>query len=152
MTDPISTTNITGFFMSVRGLSFLNESRTAPPTIPPVQRDCLRSRVSALKLESGTFTGDVTFSGSIDCVVMGSSKHLSGVHQQVLEDRAQAERGEKGKCADDQDHGSQQEREKWRRYRKGACGCGHEFLASQVSGDCEDRDVLDKSTQQRGEA
>ena len=34
ITAPTSTTNITGFFISVRGFSFRNESRTAPPTMP----------------------------------------------------------------------------------------------------------------------
>ena len=85
-TDPISTTNITGFFISVRGFSFRNESLTAPTMMPPVQSDFRVSRV-----------------------LMGASVNLSGVHQQVLEDRAEAERREKCKCADDQDYGHQQE-------------------------------------------
>src|ERR1700685_303966 len=90
-TEPISTTNITGFFISVRGFSLRNESRTAPTTMPPVQSDFLVSRV-----------------------LMGASENLSGVHQQVLEDRAQAERWEKCECADDQNYGHQQKREQRR--------------------------------------
>src|SRR3984957_16802473 len=94
-TDPISTTNITGFFISVRGFSFRNESRTAPLMIPPVQSDLLfRSLLTAMKLCSGpsvweAFPGVVAFRSSVDCVVMVASENLSGVHQQVLENRAE---------------------------------------------------------------
>src|ERR1700728_2691524 len=100
-TDPISTTNITGFFINVRGFSFRNESFTAPRTMPPVQSDFLVSRV-----------------------FMAASAYLFGVHQQVLENRVDASGREKCKCADDQDHGHQQEREQRRGYREGAARFG----------------------------
>src|ERR1700679_431254 len=97
MTAPISTTSITGFFARVRGSSLMNESRTAPLTMPPVQSDFL----------------------FLSVVVMMASENPSGVHQQVLENRAQAERREEGKRANDQDDGNQQKREKRRGHRKG---------------------------------
>src|ERR1019366_1589574 len=97
MTAPISTTNITGFFISVRGFSLMNESRSAPLTIPPVHIDFLFSLVFIV-----------------------ASENLSGVHQQVFENRTQAERREKRKCTDDQNYGDQQEREERRGHRKGS--------------------------------
>src|ERR1700691_4757884 len=114
-TEPISTTNITGFFINVRGFSLMNESLNAPATMPPVQSDfLLRSLETTLWEGSGRFAGDTNSGSWVDGVVMAASENLSGVHQQVLEDRAQAERREKCKCADDQDHGNKQEREQRR--------------------------------------
>src|ERR1700689_3363267 len=122
-TDPTSTTNITGFFISVRGFSFTNESFTAPPAIPQFHRDFFLFFAERPGIGGSGIVviGILTLSCSVDRVVMMASKNLSGMHQQVLEDRAQAERREKCKCADDQDHGNQQKTEKrschWKRSR-----------------------------------
>ena len=68
-----------------------------------------------------------------------SLKHLSGVHQQVLENRAEAERREKSECADDQNHGNEQAAEKRRGHRKGSGGFRHVFLLREIAGDGENR-------------
>src|ERR1700737_4425272 len=83
-TAPISTTNITGFFVRVRGLSLRTESHRARPTIPDVQRDFCPS------------------------LLIAASKDLSGVHQQVIENRTQAEGREESKRTHDQNHRNQQ--------------------------------------------
>src|ERR1039457_6756687 len=100
---PISTTNITGFFISVRGFSLANESPNA------------RLAISASQI-------DLLF---LVLIVMSSfsSESLARVHQQVLEDRAQAERGEKSQCADNQDDGDEQACEQRCRHPK----CSHRF-------------------------
>src|ERR1700722_6025065 len=145
ITEPISTTNITGFFINVRGFSLMNESRSAPLIIPPVQSDFfLRSRETTLWLGSGMFAGDDAFCSSVICVVMVASENLSGVHQHLLENRTQAQGREKCKCADNQNHGHQQHGEKRSRNRKGACRFRHELLARQVAGDGHDRYHFDE--------
>src|SRR3984885_14887258 len=127
-TEPISTTNITGFFISVRGFSFRNESRIAPMTMPPVQSDFRVSRV-----------------------LMAASVNLSGVHQQVLENRAEAESREKCKCADDKDYGHQQEREQGRGNRESAARFGNNLLARQVSGHGKHRNHHEEAAEEHVE-
>src|ERR1700676_752713 len=139
MTAPTSTTNMTGFFINVRGSSFINESRTAPPAIPHVQSDFFRSRDGLPKPGSGIVVGGSGLFCLVDCMVMVASKDLSSVHQQVLENRPEAERWEEGKCADDQNYRDQQRGEKRRRHRERASRCGHELLACQAPSDGHDR-------------
>src|SRR5579862_776396 len=128
-TELISTTNMTGFFISVRGFSFRNESLMAPKTMPPVQSDFLVSRA-----------------------VMGAaSVNLSSVHQQVLENRAQAERREKCERTNDQDHGYEQEREQRRGDRERAAGFGHDLLARQISGHGQHRDHHEETAEEHVE-
>jgi hypothetical protein len=88
ITAPTSTTNITGFFISVRGFNFTNESQHA------------RLAISASQIDLLFFVWAVMFSFI--------SESLSRIHQQVLQDRAKAERGEKSQRPYDQDHGNQQ--------------------------------------------
>src|SRR5580704_539056 len=98
-TDPTSTTNITGFFISVRGLSFTNESLIATAIIPEVHKDF--------------FTG-------LDVMVIVVLENLACVHQQMLQNRPQAKRREKSQRADDQHDADQQSGEQRRGYRKSA--------------------------------
>src|SRR5271154_2381209 len=82
---------------------------------------------------------------------MSASKNLSGVHQQVFENRTQAERREKCKCADNQDDSGEQEREKRRGDRESASRYRNQFFATQVASKRQNRDVLDEASQQHGE-
>src|SRR4029077_18517422 len=136
---PTSTTNITGFFISVRVLRLRIESRRAPPMMPPVQRDFFLCSLEAPAPGSGRFAGDVELKSSIDCVVMAASENLSGVHQHMLENRAEAESREKCKCTDNHNHGDQQECEKRRGYRKCTSRLGHDLLARKVASHRENR-------------
>src|SRR4029077_16956106 len=144
-TAPTSTTNITGFFISVRGFSFSNESRSAPATIPPVHRDFFV--LLGLLLSSA---GTLIASGVIvvPALIGSSPKNLPGVHQQVFQYRSQAQRREKCQSAHDQYHRNQQCREKRRRHRKCACRFRHDFLSRQIAGNRQHRYHHKKSTQQ----
>ena len=83
---------------------------------------------------------------------MDGSENLSGVHQQVLENRAQAERGEESERAHDQDDGDEKRAEERRGDRERAGGFGNLFLFRQVSGNCENRNHHEEAAEQRGEA
>src|SRR5271167_1437256 len=93
ITAPTSTTNITGFFTINRGSSFRKESRIA-------LRKILRSLIA------------VAFA----VVVIASSESLSGAHQQVLQNGAQAQRRQKRQCTHNQNHRYQQHREQRSRH------------------------------------
>ena len=82
-TLPISTTNITGLRAIVRGCSLRNESPIARRTICGSQ---------------------------IDLCCAWPSEHLPRVHHEVLDDRAEAERGKERQRADDHDHADEQRR------------------------------------------
>src|SRR6266849_2302190 len=128
---PTSTTNITGFFISVRGLSFKAESQTARPTIPEVQRD---------------------FIASFDLSFMMVSKRLPRVHQQVLQNRTQAERREESQRTYNQNHRTQQHCEQRRRHRERARGRGYELLARQVASNGQNGNHRKEAAQQSGKA
>src|SRR5579862_373419 len=149
---PTSTTNITGFFMSVRGLSLRIESRSAPPTMPPVHIDFFLCSLEMALPGSGMFAGDVEPSSSMDCMVMAASENPSGVHQQVFENRAEAESREKSKCADNQNHGDQQECKKRRGYRERTSRFGHDLLARKVASHGQNRDNHEEAPEQHVES
>jgi hypothetical protein len=83
---------MTGFFTIVRGFSFRKESRMA----------FLRILVSIK-----------TFDFVCEERSMCFSKSLAGKHQQMLQDGAQAQRGEKSERANDQHGADQKNREEW---------------------------------------
>ena len=93
-TLPTSTTNITGFFAIVRGWSLRSASTIAPRTMPGSQIDLdfawVDIRIPDLR------------------------------HQQVLDDRTEAEGREKRQRADDDDDADEQRREQRGRHREGA--------------------------------
>src|ERR1700674_4587489 len=128
--SPTSTTNITGFLMSVRGLSLANESQNARLAI---------------------FASQIDLPFLIWAVMSSlSSESLARIHQQVLQNRTQAERGEKGQCADNQNHRDQQAREQWRSHRKCSQRLRHVFLARQAAGNRQDRNDHEKPAEQHG--
>src|SRR5437867_1018773 len=103
ITLPISTTNITGLPIIVRGWSLRTASHTARRTI-------IHSQTALLFLG---FLAGVPRGATVDCgIVLVSSvaaivRSLEGLacqHQQMLQNRAQAQCGEKCQSADDQDH------------------------------------------------
>src|ERR1700680_2056269 len=110
---PISTTNITGFFIRVRGSSFTKESHIARLAISASQMDLL-------------FLVWAVMSSA-------SSESLARIHQQVLQNRTQAERGEKSQCANDQNHGDQQAAEQRRGHRECSQRLRHVLLFSQAA-------------------
>src|ERR1700735_1741904 len=129
-TEPTSTTNITGFFISVRGFSLTKESFTATAIIPDVHSD---------------------FFPGVDVIVIVILKNLSCVHQQVLKNWSQAQSGEKCQRADDQHHTDQQRREQRGGYREASRGFRNNFLASQTPCNRENWNHHEKSSQQHVE-
>src|SRR5580704_10332253 len=114
MTAPTSTTNITGFLTIKRGSSFQKESIMA-------LRRILRS------------PKEVPFACGFG--VMGSSKCLSRIHQQVLQNRPEAEGGEKSQCADDDDHGNKKNGEERPGNREGAERFRDVLFCGEIAGD-----------------
>src|SRR5277367_4745347 len=90
MTAPTSTTNITGFLIIMRGFSFQKESTIALRSILP----------SANELLFAWGAG-----------VIGPSKTLSGVHQQVFQNWAEAQGREEGERAHNKDDADEQDGE-----------------------------------------
>src|SRR6202035_442468 len=121
---PTSTTNITGFFMSVRGFSLANESQNA------------RAAICASQIDLPFLTWAV--------MSFSSSKSLARIHQQVLQDRPQAEGGEKSKRANNQNHRDEQAGEQWRRHRKCAQRFRHVLLFSQAARNRQNRNHHEK--------
>src|SRR5580704_4205447 len=118
MTAPTSTTNITGFLIIMRGFSFQKESTIA-----------LRSILAS--------ANELLFAWGAG--VIGSSKTLSGIHQQVLQNWAEAERREEGKRAHNKDHADEQHGEQRPSDRKRAERFRDMFLRRQVSRNRQDR-------------
>src|SRR5208282_1678336 len=130
-TAPTSTTNMTGFFTIFRGSSLTNESRTARRRMP--------GSVSALAREC-------------DVLLMKSSENLPRVHQQMLENRSQAQRREKRERAHDQDGGDQQRGEQRPGDPESAQRFRGDLFPGQISRNGEHRDGHEKSAEQHGHA
>src|SRR5690349_2663077 len=104
---PTSTTNITGFLATNRGLSFTNDSRIARLIISgskrgrariPLDRSCVPSCLTSGLCSRGA-------------VRVGILKHLSVQHLKMLNNRTQRKRREIRECADDDDGPDQQNHE-----------------------------------------
>src|ERR1700676_2456417 len=127
---PTSTTNITGFLMSVRGLSLENKSQNARLAI---------------------FASQIDLPFLIWAVMSSlSSESLARIHQQVFQNRTQAERGEKGQCANDQNYRDQQASEQWSCHRERAQRLRHVFLARQAAGNRQNWNDHEKPAEQHG--
>src|ERR1043165_1703805 len=110
-TLPASTTNMTGFFIMVRGLSLINESPIARLTILVSQIACF-------------------------LVVAISLKSRARIHQEMFDDWSKTQCRKERERSDDQNHAHQQHREQRCGYGKRSQRRRHEFLARQISGDC----------------
>src|SRR3954447_14307463 len=90
-----SSTNITGFFISTRGSSLTTAAPIAGMTIlasNSAETGCLRACEDSI---------DVT-------PRLVRREQSSGGHREMLDDRAERERGEERQSADDEDHADQQ--------------------------------------------
>src|SRR6185437_9671358 len=108
MTLPISTTNITGFFIMVSGLSFVKASSAARRMIFASHRG-------------------LWFFAMDPCL-----KCPSSAHEQMFENRTEGECREERKGADDQNYADQQHGEKWRMHREGPMRGRHQLLLGEV--------------------
>src|SRR6266404_209264 len=126
---PTSTTNITGFLIIVRGSNLRKESTMALRRI----------------FESASEIG-----WCCRCSVIASSENLSGMHLQVLENRAQAERREERKGTHNQNGGNEQDREQRAGHGKRPGGSWSNFFLRQVSRDGQNGDMHEEAAQHHG--
>ena len=116
---PTSTTNITGFFATVAGFSFAKDARIARPTISASNNG--RDRTSLFGSSAPESSrGIVLFvpegavkAGIVLLPLQANSEHLAGVHQIVLHNGTQRQRGKEGQSAYDQHRANQQANEQW---------------------------------------
>src|SRR6266850_4530109 len=111
----ISTTNMTGLPIIFLGFSLSNASQRARRTI-------FHSQIA------------LAFFAIVD-----SLERLARGQEQVLKDRAQTQRREKGERSHNQDRADQQHGEKRRGHRKSSQGWRNVFLARQIAGNSQHR-------------
>src|ERR1017187_3475342 len=129
-TLPTSTTNMTGLPIILRGLSLSTEPMAAPRTMFKSQID--------LRL--------------FDVLDMNSSEGLSSTHLQVLKNWTKTERGEKGQCAQNDNHADQQNAEQRSGDRERANRRRNVFLLGQAAGNRQHRNLHQEAPAQHGEA
>src|SRR5580704_10800137 len=128
-TLPTSTTNITGLRIMVTGCNLINESHAARRTIFMSHRLRFDFLLIIVCLES-----------------------LASLHQQMLENRSQTQRGKKCQRTQDYHHADQQNRKQRSRHGESAQRCGSLFLARQVPGDRQHGQNHHEATQQHRDA
>src|ERR1039458_4532173 len=143
MTAPTSSTNITGFFIMWRGLSFTSASVTARLTMGG----------SRIGRERDPFLGTIDATSSDgDTVSIGIlAPQPPLVHQEMLHDRAQRESREKRQCAHDQHDPDQQHDEHRTMGGEGAGRDRHQLLLRQAAGGGEKRNQHQEAPAEHGE-
>src|SRR6185437_3386612 len=142
----ISTTNMTGLRIILRGLSFLNASPMAGMTI-------LASVSVAAELREWDWMrsmGDmgVAFRGWLDL----RSVKRAGLHRELLDHRAERHRGEVDEPPGDCDDADQQPDEEPAIGRERARGRRHDLLRRERAGDREHRDDHQEAADEHREA
>src|SRR5258708_7245475 len=128
-TLPTSTTNMTGFFIIVRGSSLTMASTSARRMIFASHRLLL-------------------FFSAIFCLKRSASKRFPCRHQQVFKYGSQTKRREKCERAYDHNHRHQQNGKQGRSHRERTCRSGHRFLFRQVAGNRQHRDDHEEASHQ----
>src|SRR5579864_1598210 len=123
---PTSTTNITGFFIIVRGWSLRAASRVATRMISGFHRDF--------------------------AWVATTSKDLAFHHEKVFHNRPQAQRREERERSDDEHDAHEERREERRRHGERPRRRRHAFLHAEVPGDGEHRQDHQEAADERGHA
>src|SRR6478609_11209188 len=111
-----SSTNITGFFISVRGSSLTKAEAMAGTTI-----------FGSKSAETGMRLRRVEVSIAITPGLIGREEG-AGVDRQLFDDRAERQRREEGEATDDHDHADNEADEQTARGRECACRCRHRFF------------------------
>src|SRR5580704_3149976 len=127
-TLPTSTTNMTGFFIMVRGSNLTTASTNARRMI-----------FASHKL--------LLFFSAISCL-RRISESFPRHHQQVFKCGSQAKRGEKCERSDDYDYRDQQQSKQRSGYRERSRRGWHRFLFSQIAPNRQHRDHHEKSPHQ----
>src|SRR5665213_2639579 len=124
----ISSTNITGFLISVRGSSFTNAWPIAGTTILGSIRADTGMRLRICEVSIGITPKRIR------------SEHGAGAHHQLLDERAECERREECKTADDDDDAHDQADEQAARGRERAGGRRDRLLGHKRAGNGHGRD------------
>src|SRR5262245_24576814 len=122
-----SSTNITGFFISVRGSSLTKAEPIAGTTILRSNSADTGMRLRMLEVSMGTSSGSVR------------REQRARSHREVLDDGTERERGEEGQAADDDDHAHHQADEQAAGGREGARRGRNRFLLGKRAGDRHSR-------------
>src|SRR5512146_610264 len=126
---PTSVTNITGFFIIVRGCSFRNEAMTAFRRIAGSKRECF-------------------------FLAMGNSfseDHVRSNHQEMLDDGSKGKGREEGQHPDDQDRAYEQDNESNTGDGKGSSALRNDLLSRQVPREGENGHHEEEPTDQHGD-
>src|SRR3984957_17892257 len=134
----ISTTNITGFLISTRGLSLRTDSQSAGPRIAGSSTEDCEPRI-LLRISMAI--------GLAACVEEGA-----GVHREVLDDRPEGNGWEEDQTTGDRDDAHHQADEQRPIGREGAGGSRHDLLADQRTGDRHHRDDHQEAADEHREA
>src|SRR5215510_5769711 len=132
---PTSTTNITGFFATVLGLSFMNDSLVARLRISGSKSGRARTPLEMSCAPSGLASGFGCFCCRGGTVTVDISKHLSVQHMEVLNYGAHRERWKVRQRANDDDGSNQEDDEQRSVGRQRTAGHGNELLRSQAARD-----------------
>src|SRR5215475_5709716 len=146
---PTSTTNMTGFLATIRGLSLTKDSFVALRRISgsksgrartPFEMSCVPSLLlSGLRCCGGAVRVDI-------------SKHLPAEHLEMLNYGAQRKRGEIRQRANDHDRSDKQNYEERAVSRQRAARHGYQFLPCKTARDRECRNDKKKSRNQHVDA
>src|SRR5215471_6536731 len=141
---PTSTTNMTGFFIMVRGLSFAKESRMARFTIGGSNSGRARAPFFGT-IEAGSTGADAPTATGI------LAPQPSLVHQEVLHNRSQRQRREERERSNDHHHSHQQGHKQ--RTVGGECAGRdrHQFLLRQTARRRQQRNDHQEAAPQHGE-
>src|SRR3954466_7126306 len=125
MNAPTSTTNMTGFFIMWRGLSFTSESVRARLTMGGSKSGRARDPFLGMIEATSSDTGDAVVTG-----ILAPKPPL--MHQEMFHNRTQRERREKRERTYDDDDTHQKDDEHRAVGGEGAGGHRHEFLLGQA--------------------
>src|SRR5712692_937835 len=136
ITDPTSTTNMTGLRACQRGSSLVKLSIRAGTMI---------SRSSRLDRRRRRYCSERVFSSI-------SVRQVARRQLEVLQQRSESQGREEGESADNQDHADEQPGKERPVGGQGACAGRNHFLAGQGAGQRQDGDHLEEAPQPHGRA
>src|SRR5712692_2054606 len=136
MTDPTSTTNITGLRSCQRGSSLVKLS---------IRAGTMMSRSSRLDRRRRRYCSERVFSSI-------SVRQVARRQLEVLQQRSESQGREEGESADNQDHADEQPGKERPVGGQGACAGRNHFLAGQGAGQRQDGDHLEEAPQPHGRA
>src|SRR6266850_3195935 len=129
---PTSTTNITGFFATIRGFSFTNDSFIARLRISGSNRARARTPLEMSCVLSGLVSILGSCGGRVAVAIL---KHLSVQHLEVLNDGSERECREIRECTDNNDCSNQQDDEQRAVRRQCTAGDRNQFFRGETSRD-----------------